>query len=167
MVLTLAAFCYMLLLLPLPHSSLPSEYLVHTCFCVVFLCEAEWLILGLDIPFLAFNIWRYMSRPVMSGPGLYDPTTIMNADILTFFFLLPIWHGVCFDELLEQHTKELVQFSAVHAKVTTRMDSFQQDPVCRSSLSKLISYLKSDSLFFKMFPHCWLVERLFSYVTLG
>ena len=27
---------------------------------------------------------RYMSRPVMSGPGLYDPTTIMNADILAF-----------------------------------------------------------------------------------
>lgn len=27
---------------------------------------------------------RYMSRPVMSCPGLYDPTTIMNADILAF-----------------------------------------------------------------------------------
>lgn len=27
---------------------------------------------------------RYMSRPVMSGPGLYDPTTIMNADILAY-----------------------------------------------------------------------------------
>uniref|UniRef100_A0A8C9FNT0 Uncharacterized protein n=1 Tax=Pavo cristatus TaxID=9049 RepID=A0A8C9FNT0_PAVCR len=26
----------------------------------------------------------YMSRPVMSGPGLYDPTTIMNADILAY-----------------------------------------------------------------------------------
>lgn len=25
-----------------------------------------------------------MSRPVMSCPGLYDPTTIMNADILAF-----------------------------------------------------------------------------------
>lgn len=27
---------------------------------------------------------RYTSRPVMSSPGLYDPTTIMNADILAF-----------------------------------------------------------------------------------
>lgn len=27
---------------------------------------------------------RYMSRPVMSCPGLYDPTTIMNADILAY-----------------------------------------------------------------------------------
>ena len=25
-----------------------------------------------------------MTRPVMSGPGLYDPTTIMNADILAY-----------------------------------------------------------------------------------
>lgn len=30
-------------------------------------------------------LWRrYMSRPVMSSPGLYDPTTIMNADILAY-----------------------------------------------------------------------------------
>ena len=26
--------------------------------------------------------YRYMQRPVMSCPGLYDPTTIMNADEL-------------------------------------------------------------------------------------
>ena len=26
--------------------------------------------------------FRYMNRPVMSGPGLYDPTSIMNADEL-------------------------------------------------------------------------------------
>lgn len=25
---------------------------------------------------------RYKNRPVMSGPGLYDPTSIMNADTL-------------------------------------------------------------------------------------
>lgn len=30
------------------------------------------------------HFFRYMSRPVMSGPGLYDPTTIMNADILAY-----------------------------------------------------------------------------------
>lgn len=34
-------------------------------------------------PYFMF-LYRYMSRPVMSGPGLYDPTTIMNADILAF-----------------------------------------------------------------------------------
>lgn len=26
--------------------------------------------------------YRYKTRPVMSGPGLYDPTSIMNADML-------------------------------------------------------------------------------------
>lgn len=25
---------------------------------------------------------RYKNRPVMSGPGLYDPTSIMNAGLL-------------------------------------------------------------------------------------
>ena len=29
-----------------------------------------------------FEYFRYMNRPVMSAPGLYDPTTIMNADQL-------------------------------------------------------------------------------------
>uniref|UniRef100_A0A8K9Y477 Protein cornichon homolog 1 n=1 Tax=Oncorhynchus mykiss TaxID=8022 RepID=A0A8K9Y477_ONCMY len=60
------------------------EYLIHVFFCVMFLCAAEWLTLGLNMPLLAYHVWRYMSRPVMSGPGLYDPTTIMNADILAF-----------------------------------------------------------------------------------
>ncbi|XP_073466269.1 protein cornichon homolog 1-like [Aquarana catesbeiana] len=60
------------------------EYLIHAFFCVMFLCAAEWLTLSLNMPLLAYHIWRYMSRPVMSGPGLYDPTTIMNADILAY-----------------------------------------------------------------------------------
>jgi len=89
------------------------EYLIH-----VFFCAAEWLTLGLNMPLLAYHIWRwvlpslssppgswfligwfvigwfligwfvigcrYTTRPVMSGPGLYDPTTIMNADILAY-----------------------------------------------------------------------------------
>lgn len=25
---------------------------------------------------------RYIHRPVMTGPGLYDPTCIMNSDVL-------------------------------------------------------------------------------------
>ena len=49
----------------------------------MFLYVAEWFTLGVDMPLLAY-IWKYMSRPVMSGPGLYDPTTIMNADILAY-----------------------------------------------------------------------------------
>uniref|UniRef100_A0A8C2AEK4 Cornichon family AMPA receptor auxiliary protein 1 n=1 Tax=Cyprinus carpio TaxID=7962 RepID=A0A8C2AEK4_CYPCA len=69
------------------------EYLIHVFFCVMFLCAAEWLTLGLNMPLLRnthFIFIGYISntsadvRPVMSGPGLYDPTTIMNADILAY-----------------------------------------------------------------------------------
>uniref|UniRef100_A0A3B3UDE4 Cornichon family member 1 n=1 Tax=Poecilia latipinna TaxID=48699 RepID=A0A3B3UDE4_9TELE len=60
------------------------EYLIHFFFCVMFLCAAEWLTLFLNLPLLAYHVWRYTSRPVMSCPGLYDPTTIMNADILAY-----------------------------------------------------------------------------------
>ncbi|KAF7201284.1 protein cornichon homolog 1 isoform X2 [Nothobranchius furzeri] len=60
------------------------EYLIHFFFCVMFLCATEWLTLTLNLPLLAYHVWRYTSRPVMSGPGLYDPTTIMNADILAY-----------------------------------------------------------------------------------
>uniref|UniRef100_A0A8D3AH84 Cornichon family member 1 n=1 Tax=Scophthalmus maximus TaxID=52904 RepID=A0A8D3AH84_SCOMX len=91
MAFTFAAFCYMLALLltaaliffAIWHLVLP-EYLIHFFFCVMFFCAAEWLTLCLNTPLLAYHVWRYMSRPVMSSPGLYDPTTIMNADILAY-----------------------------------------------------------------------------------
>uniref|UniRef100_A0A8C1PTF5 Cornichon family AMPA receptor auxiliary protein 1 n=2 Tax=Cyprinus carpio TaxID=7962 RepID=A0A8C1PTF5_CYPCA len=100
MAFTFAAFCYMLALLltaaliffAIWHLVLP-EYLIHVFFCVMFLCAAEWLTLGLNMPLLRnthFIFIGYISntsadvRPVMSGPGLYDPTTIMNADILAY-----------------------------------------------------------------------------------
>lgn len=35
---------------------------------------------------LFFILCRYRNRPVMSGPGLYDPTSIMNAGRLNFYF---------------------------------------------------------------------------------
>uniref|UniRef100_A0A8C6W232 Uncharacterized protein n=1 Tax=Nannospalax galili TaxID=1026970 RepID=A0A8C6W232_NANGA len=53
----------------------PPEYLICAFFPAMFPCAAEWLTLGLN---------RYMSRPVMSRPGLYNPTTIMNADTLAY-----------------------------------------------------------------------------------
>ncbi|KAF0886546.1 CNIH1 protein, partial [Crocuta crocuta] len=33
------------------------EYLIHAFFCVMFLCAAEWLTLGLNMPLLAYHIW--------------------------------------------------------------------------------------------------------------
>lgn len=39
---------------------------------VIVLCVFLWI----------YHEIRYKNRPVMSGPGLYDPTSIMNADTL-------------------------------------------------------------------------------------
>ncbi|KAB0354305.1 hypothetical protein FD755_022843, partial [Muntiacus reevesi] len=78
MAFTFAAFCYTaaLIFFAIWHIIAPNtlnplvlpEYLIHAFFCVMFLSAAEWLTLGL----------------MMSGPELYDPTTIMNADILAY-----------------------------------------------------------------------------------
>lgn len=65
-------------------------------------------------------------------------------------FLLPIWHDLCFGELLEQHSEELVQLSAC------------KKPPNEGILSSKILFprvaygiwsvtLKNDSLFFKCF----------------
>uniref|UniRef100_A0A4W2EL90 Cornichon family AMPA receptor auxiliary protein 1 n=1 Tax=Bos indicus x Bos taurus TaxID=30522 RepID=A0A4W2EL90_BOBOX len=79
---TFEAFCYMLAgAAPCLHSFF---FFFHAFFCVLFLYVAEWFTLGVNMPLLAYHIWKYMSRPVMSGPGLYDPTTIVNADILAY-----------------------------------------------------------------------------------
>lgn len=59
------------------------EYILHITFNVLFALSGEWFALMLNIPLLAYHINRYRTRPVMSNSGLYDPTSIMNADILT------------------------------------------------------------------------------------
>ncbi|XP_031624652.1 protein cornichon [Contarinia nasturtii] len=59
------------------------EYLLHLFFNVLFLFAGEWFSLLLNIPLIAYHVFRYKNRPVMSGPGLYDPTSIMNADTLS------------------------------------------------------------------------------------
>ncbi|CAH1405637.1 unnamed protein product [Nezara viridula] len=59
------------------------EYILHIFFNLLFLLSGQWLSLCLNVPLIAYHINRYRTRPVMSGPGLYDPTSIMNADVLT------------------------------------------------------------------------------------
>lgn len=58
------------------------EYILHVSFNILFLFAGEWFSLAINIPLLAYHIWRYKNRPVMSSAGLYDPTSIMNADVL-------------------------------------------------------------------------------------
>lgn len=60
------------------------EYLLHIFFNILFLFAREWFSILLNAPLIAYHVRRYMNRPsYMSGHGLYDPTTIMNADELS------------------------------------------------------------------------------------
>jgi len=58
------------------------EYILHIFFNALFLVGGEFFSLFLNVPLIGYHVHRYMNRPVMSGPGLYDPTSIMNADTL-------------------------------------------------------------------------------------
>ncbi|KAL5281804.1 CNIH1 family protein [Megaselia abdita] len=59
------------------------EYLLHILINVLFLFAGEWFSLFFNVPLIAYHVWRYKNRPVMTGPGLYDPTRIMNQDNLS------------------------------------------------------------------------------------
>jgi len=59
------------------------EYGIHIFFNILFLFSWQLGTLLLNLPLIAYHIQRYLNRPVMSSPGLYDPTTIMNADQLS------------------------------------------------------------------------------------
>merc|ERR1712021_247538 len=58
------------------------EYALHVFFNILFLVGGELFSLFLNVPLIGYHVHRYLHRPVMSGPGLYDPTSIMNADTL-------------------------------------------------------------------------------------
>lgn len=59
------------------------EYLLHLLFNILFALSGEWFSLFLNIPLIAYHVNRYRTRPVMSGFGIYDPTSILNADTLS------------------------------------------------------------------------------------
>ncbi|XP_069744088.1 protein cornichon homolog 3 isoform X2 [Narcine bancroftii] len=70
--------CFLLRRLVLP------EYSIHGLFCIMFLCAQEWLTLGLNIPLLFYNLWRYFHSPADSNELMYDPATVMNDETLNY-----------------------------------------------------------------------------------
>ncbi|XP_005110882.1 protein cornichon homolog 1 [Aplysia californica] len=58
------------------------EYAIHIFFTFLFLLAFQLGTVLFNMPLIIYHIRRYMNRPVMSGMGLYDPTSIMNADEL-------------------------------------------------------------------------------------
>lgn len=65
----------------------------HTFDCLSYMAvsrASSYLLKGViyDVIFVFFfqsisPLCRYKNRPVMSGPGLYDPTTVLSSDNLT------------------------------------------------------------------------------------
>jgi len=59
------------------------EYLLHLFCNILFLISFQWFTLLLNMPLLAYHVYRWMHRPIMSGFGLYDPTSIMHSGELS------------------------------------------------------------------------------------
>ncbi|XP_071865718.1 protein cornichon isoform X1 [Bombus fervidus] len=58
------------------------EYGLHILINILFLISSQWLALLLNMPLIIYHLWQYYHRPIMSKPGLYDPTSIMSAQTL-------------------------------------------------------------------------------------
>jgi hypothetical protein len=58
------------------------EYATHIFINILFLIGGEWLTIFFNIPLIAYNINKYRTRPMKSGFGIYDPTSIMNIQTL-------------------------------------------------------------------------------------
>ncbi|XP_066598361.1 protein cornichon [Prorops nasuta] len=61
------------------------EYGLHIFINILFLMSGQFFSLFLNAPLIIYHVWRYSKRPVMTGPGLYDPTSIMNAHDLQMY----------------------------------------------------------------------------------
>merc|ERR1711915_23567 len=59
------------------------EYCLHFMLSACFLCAGEWFSFIINTPLIIYHSYRYSKRPVMSGHGLYDPTTILNMEVVT------------------------------------------------------------------------------------
>lgn len=72
-------FCQNLNRLVLP------EYGLHLFITLILLLCCYWFTFAFNIPLLAYHIRRYMRRPIISGPGLYDATEVMNRANTSFY----------------------------------------------------------------------------------
>uniref|UniRef100_A0A1I7X0W3 Protein cornichon n=1 Tax=Heterorhabditis bacteriophora TaxID=37862 RepID=A0A1I7X0W3_HETBA len=59
------------------------EYAIHLVFTLLFVFSAQIIATFMNLPLSIYHIATYMRRPVMSGPGIYDPTTILNRNELS------------------------------------------------------------------------------------
>ncbi|GMT10524.1 hypothetical protein PFISCL1PPCAC_1821 [Pristionchus fissidentatus] len=54
------------------------EYILHAIMTIFFIVAMQIIATVANVPLVLFHAYTYSKRPVMSGPGIYDPTTILN-----------------------------------------------------------------------------------------
>ncbi|VDL74618.1 unnamed protein product [Nippostrongylus brasiliensis] len=59
------------------------EYAIHITYTVLFLLSWQLFGILMNLPLAFYHVATYMRRPVMSGPGIYDPTTILHSSHLS------------------------------------------------------------------------------------
>ncbi|CAD5231604.1 unnamed protein product [Bursaphelenchus xylophilus] len=58
------------------------EYVIQMVFTFLFICSVQLFAIVWNLPLVGYHIYRYINRPIMREPGIYDPTTILNNDEL-------------------------------------------------------------------------------------
>ncbi|XP_063294441.1 protein cornichon homolog 2 isoform X2 [Pelobates fuscus] len=129
------------------------EYCIHGLFCLMFMCAAEWVTLGLNIPLLFYHLWRYFHRPADGSEVMFDPVSIMNVDILNYcqkeawcklaFYLLSFFYYLYRRQRKEKRKKETLGDRGLHCRASTPppcqlVDSLS--PFSRTVLSLLDPY---------------------------
>ncbi|CAK9301991.1 unnamed protein product [Gordionus sp. m RMFG-2023] len=60
------------------------EYILHAFMSFFLLIAGHWILFLLNIPIIGYNIFRYKNRPLMSCPGIHDPTNVLNSNYLKY-----------------------------------------------------------------------------------
>lgn len=59
------------------------EYVTQLIITILFILSFQIISIIFNLPLCVYHSIRYWNRPVIGGPGIYDPTTIMNSDQLS------------------------------------------------------------------------------------
>ncbi|CAB3398600.1 unnamed protein product [Caenorhabditis bovis] len=59
------------------------EYAIQGIYTILFVFSWQVIAILFNLPLVIYHIYSYSNRPVMSGPGIYDPTTILNRSTLS------------------------------------------------------------------------------------
>ena len=58
------------------------EYAAHALIILLTLLGLDFITVVINLPLLAYHIRKFKNRRVRSGFGIYDPTLVMNGDVM-------------------------------------------------------------------------------------